>query len=78
MEAEKRAPASDRSLGIDVTEADDRMPESRRFRLQSTPAIVHSRRSTLRRSRFSIGLVVAYSPSSSAGESSWYVSSESL
>lgn len=36
-----------------VTEADDRMPESRRLRQHSTPAMEHRRMSVLRRIFFS-------------------------
>ncbi len=53
IDTEKRSPVSPRSCGIDVTAADEMIPLSRRLRLHSRPAIVQSRRSTLRLIRFS-------------------------
>lgn len=38
-------------MSIDVTEADEMTPESRRFKEQRSPAMVQRRMSTLRRSR---------------------------
>ena len=46
----KRLPVRDRSVGMLVTEAEERMPLSRRLREQRMPAMVQRRRSTLRRS----------------------------
>lgn len=55
MATEYRFPsASPRSFNIDVTDALEMMPLSSKFKLQSKPAIVHSRRSTFDRSFFSI------------------------
>jgi hypothetical protein len=47
METEYRFPVKSRSLSIDVTEAEEMMPLSSKLRLQSRPAIVQRRRSTL-------------------------------
>jgi hypothetical protein len=44
-------PVRSKSVSIDVTEADEMTPESRRFKEQRTPAIVQRRMSTLRRRR---------------------------
>jgi len=46
-------PYRPRSSGIEVTEAEEMTPESSRLREQRIPAIVHKRRSTLRRRRCS-------------------------
>lgn len=43
---ENLLPVRPKSSGIEVTEAEDMMPLSSRLRLQSSPAIVHNRRST--------------------------------
>ncbi|OJD20912.1 hypothetical protein ACJ73_07749 [Blastomyces percursus] len=47
---EYRFPSSARSGIMLVTEAEEMMPESRRFKLHRIPEMVHSRRSTFRRS----------------------------
>ena len=45
IETEKRLPTKSRSLSILVTDAEERMPLSRRSRLQSIPAMIQSRKS---------------------------------
>lgn len=49
MATEYRFPYSSRSSIIEVTEAEDMMPESSRFKLQRMPAMVHNRKSTFNR-----------------------------
>lgn len=53
IDTEKRLPVSPRSCGIDVTEAEERIPLSSRLRLQRRPAIVQSRKSKWSLRRFS-------------------------
>ena len=59
IETENRFPVRSRSLIIEVTEADDITPESRRFRLHNRPAMVQRRRSTFSRNRRSAAVMTA-------------------
>jgi hypothetical protein len=64
MAMEKRLPVRSRSFGIEVTEADEIMPLSRRLRLHRRPAIEQSCRFTLSLRRLSTSLLVASKGSS--------------
>lgn len=60
MATEKRFPVKSKSLGIDVTAAEEMMPLSSKFKLHRMPAMVHSLKSILR-NKFRLNVSSPYS-----------------